>query len=162
MALGAPLPSVGQNPLIEGCFAAGGWHGWGESRRLADMDNPPHPEAALLRVDAPHRELLEQVLDRWSLEVLDALCERRMRFNELRREIPEIGQKSLTTTLRRLERNGMIERRVVSTRPLAVEYCVAPIGNTLTGLINAFLQWTKVALPEVVVARARFDEGIGD
>ena len=81
-----------------------------------------------------------------------------MRFNELRREIPVVGQKSLTVTLRRLERNGMVERVVMSTRPLAVEYRVAPIGDTLNELIDALLRWTTANRPEVERARARFDD----
>jgi len=121
------------------------------------MDDTRHPDAALLEVDAPHRELLDQVLDKWSLRVLDSLCGRPMRFNELRREIPTVGQKSLTTTLRRLERNGMVERVVIDTRPIAVEYRVAPIGDTLNELIDSLLRWTTMNMPEVERARERFD-----
>ena len=121
------------------------------------MDDTRHPDAALLEVDAPHRELLDQVLDKWSLRVLDSLCGRPMRFNELRREIPTVGQKSLTTTLRRLERNGMVERVVIDTRPIAVEYRVAPIGDTLNELIDSLLRWTTTNMPEVERARERFD-----
>nr|WP_067533211.1 helix-turn-helix domain-containing protein [Nocardia crassostreae] len=105
-----------------------------------------------------HRELLDQMMDKWSLQVLDALCENPLRFNELRRAIPVVTQKSLTATLRRLERNGMVERVVTSTRPVAVEYRVAALGRTLQDLIDALLHWSTVALPEVEVARARFDE----
>jgi DNA-binding HxlR family transcriptional regulator len=114
-------------------------------------------DSDLLKVDAPHRELLDQVLDKWSLQVLDVLCGQPLRFNELRRTIPVIGQKSLTATLRRLERNGMVERVVVQTRPVAVEYRIAPIGNTLNELVDALLRWTTVNLPEVQRARAKFD-----
>ena len=121
------------------------------------MNDTRHPDSDQLMVDAPHRELLDQVLDKWSLQVLDELCGTPMRFNELRRAIPAVGQKSLTTTLRRLERNGMVERVVVSTRPLAVEYRVAPIGNALNELIDSLLRWTTVNLPEVERARERFD-----
>lgn len=105
-----------------------------------------------------HRELLDQVLDKWSLQVLDALCERPSRFNELRRAIPVVTQKSLTTALRRLERNGMVERAVTSTRPVAVEYRITPLGKSLQELIDALLHWTTVTLPDVERARARFDE----
>ncbi|SEN26607.1 transcriptional regulator [Cryobacterium sp. TMT1-3] len=122
------------------------------------MNETSHPDAALLQVDAPHRELLDQILDKWSLQVLDVLCGRPMRFNELRREIPVVGQKSLTATLRRLERNGMVERVVITTRPLAIEYRIAPIGDTLNELIDALLRWTTANMPEVERARARFDD----
>ncbi|MFC4337039.1 winged helix-turn-helix transcriptional regulator [Salininema proteolyticum] len=104
-----------------------------------------------------HRELLDQILDKWSLQVLDELCGRSLRFNELRRAIPVVTQKSLTTTLRRLERNGMVDRVVVSTRPVAVEYRISPLGKTLQDLIDALLAWSTERLPEIDSARARFD-----
>lgn len=105
-----------------------------------------------------HRELLDQLLDKWSLQVLDQLCEYgALRFNALRRAIPAITQKSLTATLRRLERNGMVERVVVSNRPVAVEYRIAPVGQGLQDLIDALLVWTTAHLPEVERARERFD-----
>lgn len=104
-----------------------------------------------------HRELLDQILDKWSMQVLDQLCGHSLRFNELRRAIPEVTQKSLTTTLRRLERNGMIERVIVSTRPIAVEYRISPLGKTLQELIDALLDWSTEQLPDIQRARARFD-----
>lgn len=109
-------------------------------------------------ITGAHRELLDQLLDKWSLHVLDQLCEHgALRFNALRRAIPTITQKSLTTTLRRLERNGMIERVVVSDRPIAVEYRIAPVGQGLQDLIDALLLWTTAHLPAVERARQRFD-----
>jgi DNA-binding HxlR family transcriptional regulator len=105
-----------------------------------------------------HRELLDQVLDKWSLQVLDVLCTRSLRFNDIRREVPRVTQKSLTATLRRLERNGMVERVVLSTRPVAVEYRISALGKTLQDLIDALLLWTTVTLPDVERARARYDE----
>jgi DNA-binding HxlR family transcriptional regulator len=105
-----------------------------------------------------HRELLDQVLDKWSIQVLDALCETPMRFNGLRHAIPVVTQKSLTATLRRLERNGMVERIVTSTRPVAVEYRITALGRSLQDLIDALLHWTTVTLPDVERARARFDD----
>lgn len=112
-------------------------------------------------ITSEHRELLDELLDRWSLHVLDRLCEHgALRFNELRRAIPAISQKSLTTTLRRLERNGMVERIVVNDRPIAVEYRIAPIGQTLQDLIDALLMWTSAQLPAVERARAAFDAAL--
>ncbi len=112
------------------------------------------------QVTTEHRELLDQVLDKWSLQVLDKLCERPRRFNELRRAIPVVTQKSLASTLRRLERNGMVDRVVLRTRPLAVEYRIAPLGTTLQDLIDALLHWSAVNLADVQSARDRFDEAL--
>jgi DNA-binding HxlR family transcriptional regulator len=110
-----------------------------------------------LRICAPHRELLDQILDKWSLSVLNELCERPCRFNELRRAIPQVTQKSLTATLRRLERNGVIEREVVSTRPVAVRYRITPLGKTLRPPIDVLLAWASEHLPAITSAREAFD-----
>lgn len=109
------------------------------------------------QISAEHRELLDQILDKWSLLVLDTLCESPRRFNELRRAIPAVTQKSLTATLRRLERNGMVDRVVISTRPVAVEYRISDLGTTLQELIDALLGWSTAHLDQVERARARFD-----
>ncbi|GAB4588073.1 winged helix-turn-helix transcriptional regulator [Nocardia sp. IFM 10818] len=58
----------------------------------------------------------------------------------------------------RLERKGMIERVVTGTRPIAVEYRITALGRTLQELIDALLNWSTVALPEVEHARAHYDD----
>ena len=110
-----------------------------------------------LTISAPHRELLDQVLDKWSLAVLDVLCEQPSRFNELRRAIPNVTQKSLTATLRKLERNGVVERVLLSSRPVAVEYRITRLGKTLRTPIDVILQWATDHMPEIERARADFD-----
>jgi DNA-binding HxlR family transcriptional regulator len=52
----------------------------------------------------------------------------------------------------------MVERIVTSTRPVAVEYRITPLGRSLQDLIDALLLWTTVRLPDVERARARFDD----
>ncbi|MFC8528440.1 winged helix-turn-helix transcriptional regulator [Nocardia sp. NPDC057227] len=108
-------------------------------------------------ISAPHRELLDQVLDKWSLAVLNELCERPCRFNTLRRAIPAVTQKSLTATLRKLERNGIVERVLLSSRPVAVEYRITPLGKTLRPPIDAILHWATNHMTDIERARDRFD-----
>ncbi|MFJ4342374.1 winged helix-turn-helix transcriptional regulator [Streptomyces sp. NPDC088915] len=110
-----------------------------------------------LRIAAPHRELLDQVLDKWSLSVLGELCEGPRRFNELRRAIPAVTQKSLTATLRRLERNGIVEREVVNDRPVAVEYRITPLGKTMRPPVDVLLDWARTYMPRIERAREDFD-----
>ncbi|MFG2015899.1 winged helix-turn-helix transcriptional regulator [Actinomadura geliboluensis] len=110
-----------------------------------------------IRIAAVHRELLDQVLDKWSLSVLNELCERPCRFNELRRAIPGVTQKSLTATLRRLERNGIIEREVTSTRPVAITYRITPLGKTLRDPVDVLLAWASQHMPAIERARDAFD-----
>ena len=109
-----------------------------------------------------HRVLLDQLLDKWSVAVLEQLCERPSRFNELRRAIPVVTQKSLAATLRRLERNGIVERSVLSTRPVAVEYRITPLGKTLRQPIDAVLDWLSTHAAEVAQAQLAFDEPDGE
>ncbi|OZM72791.1 MarR family transcriptional regulator [Amycolatopsis antarctica] len=110
-----------------------------------------------LTISAPHRELLDQVLDKWSLSILNELCERPCRFNDLRRAIPEVSQKSLTATLRRLERNGIVGRELLSSRPVAVEYSITPLGKTLRQPVDVLLAWAATRMPEIEGARRAFD-----
>ncbi|GGF44138.1 winged helix-turn-helix transcriptional regulator [Williamsia phyllosphaerae] len=110
-----------------------------------------------LAISAPHRELLDHVLDKWSLHVLNELCERPCRFNELRRAIPDVTQKSLTGTLRRLERNGIVERVVISSRPVAVEYRITPLGKTLRHPVDVLLEWASSHIDDIERARRDFD-----
>lgn len=124
-------------------------------------DASSRPQDGILAI-AAHRELLGQVLDKWSLSVLSELCERPCRFNELRRAIPAVSQKSLTNTLRRLERNGIVGRRLLSTRPVAVEYDITPLGKTIRAPIDTLLEWATTNLHDIEAARRHFDDSIAD
>lgn len=123
--------------------------------------NTSSPASDRFDIDLPHRELLDQVLDKWSLLVLNELCERPLRFSELRRAIPAVTQKSLTGTLRRLERNGIVDRVVVSTRPVAVEYRITALGKTLRPPVEVILAWAAEYMPLIEQARERFDDDLG-
>ena len=122
------------------------------------MTNTAGHDTARFEISAPHRELLDHVLDKWSLDVLNELCERPMRFSQLRRSIPSVSQKSLTATLRRLERNGIVTRVVVDTRPIVVEYRITALGKTLRPPVDAILAWATEQLPLIEAARDRFDD----
>ncbi|MGW3989772.1 winged helix-turn-helix transcriptional regulator [Streptomyces sp. NPDC004830] len=121
------------------------------------MPATAHSDDGKLRIEHPHREFLDQVLDKWSLSVLNELCERPCRFNDLRRAIPAVTQKSLTATLRRLERNGIVERVLLSSRPVAVEYRITPLGKTMRQPIEVLLDWVAAHMSEVERARRAFD-----
>ncbi|HIX00997.1 MAG TPA: helix-turn-helix transcriptional regulator [Candidatus Nesterenkonia stercoripullorum] len=125
------------------------------------MDETTGAEISYSQIAGKHRELLDQVLDKWSLLVLDKLCESPRRFNELRRVIPAVSQKSLTATLRRLERNGMVDRVVIDTRPVAVEYRISELGSTLQDLVDALFGWATAHMPRVDHAREAFDHVYG-
>ncbi len=110
------------------------------------------------QADCPCRDILDLVGSKWSSLVIGRLQERPHRFGELRRAVAGITQKSLTQTLRRLERDGLVERTVlVEKRPPQVEYSLTELGVTATGPLEAIRAWSEQHMPRVVAARERFD-----
>ncbi|MEI4486356.1 helix-turn-helix domain-containing protein [Frigidibacter sp. MR17.14] len=108
-------------------------------------------------VDCPCRLLFDQIADKWSMMILSVLDAGPQRFNEVKRRLEGVSQKSLTQTLRKLERNGLIERRVIASSPVAVEYAMSELGQTLLPPFRALYVWTKEMFPQVEAARAAFD-----
>jgi len=114
----------------------------------------PQPQ---FHVNCPSRLLFDQISDKWSMMVLKVLDEGAQRFNAIKRQLEGVTQKALTQCLRRLERNGLVARRVIATSPVAVEYEITPLGRTLQAPFKALYAWTVQNLPEVDAARAAFD-----
>jgi DNA-binding HxlR family transcriptional regulator len=112
--------------------------------------------AMSLRLD---RVLLDQIAGQWTLLVLGALCdnEGRARFNAIKRAVPGISQKTLTQCLRQLERNGLVQRRVLTQSPLGVEYSFTKLGDTLETPVTALYEWTATYSAAVRAAQARYD-----
>lgn len=108
-------------------------------------------------VDSPQRLLFDQIADKWSVLVLAALYNGPMRFNAMKRVLEGITQKALTQCLRRLQRNGLLSRRVIPVSPVAVEYEVTELGRSLCEPLRALFVWTEQHLPAVERARASFD-----
>jgi DNA-binding HxlR family transcriptional regulator len=106
------------------------------------------------------RLLLDQIADRWTILVLGAICSAdgsRIRFNALRREIDGISQKTLTQCLRQLERNGLVERRLIDGAPPGVEYSITRLGRTLDKPFDALNAWTRDHAAAIRSAQAAFD-----
>lgn len=116
----------------------------------------PLPEAPRFNVDCPSRPILDQIADKWSMMAMVVL-ERPTRFNEIKRQLDGVTQRVLTQTLRRLERNGMIRRRVLETSPVGVEYSLTPLGESFRGPFTHVLEWTIEHSGEVVSAQHEYD-----
>jgi DNA-binding HxlR family transcriptional regulator len=108
--------------------------------------------------NCPSRLLLDEIADKWSVLILAALKRQPMRFNAIKRSLEGISQKVLTQTLRRLERNGIVARRV-SQAPLSVEYSITSLGHSLDEPFRALYVWTLENLSDVERARKTFDGG---
>lgn len=117
----------------------------------------PICNVALFASDCPSRVLFDQIADKWSMMVLTVLGKGPTRFNAIKRQLDGVTQKALTQCLRKLERNGLILRRVLPVSPVAVEYEITPLGRTLVEPFGALYAWTMEKLPEVEEAREAFD-----
>jgi DNA-binding HxlR family transcriptional regulator len=106
----------------------------------------------------PIRNVLHQVGDKWSLLVMLTLADRKLRFMELKRMIGDITQRVLTQTLRNLERDGYIARKVYPTSPQTVEYWLTPLGKSLLTPMSSLLSWANSHFSEVVKARTSYDQ----
>jgi len=84
-----------------------------------------------------------------------------MRFAELRRAIDGISQKMLTVTLRDLERDGLVVRKLYASVPPKVEYSLTSLGSSLVDKVNELCAWAETNIAEVLKARERFDRRNG-
>lgn len=107
------------------------------------------------------RELLDRIGDKWSLLVLSLLGERTMRFSELQRVIGGVSQRMLTLTLRNLERDGMVKRKVWPTVPPRVDYSLTPLGRTFLAPTHKILAWAVKHERKILEARAEYDRAHG-
>ena len=107
--------------------------------------------------DCPIRNVLARISDKWSMLViytLDKAGGTPVRFGELQREIPDISQKMLSVTLRTLEDDGYVTRRVYAEVPPRVEYELTPLAHSLLPHINALIGWAGEHLPAIVGHRS--------
>ncbi|MCM1301069.1 MAG: helix-turn-helix transcriptional regulator [Alistipes senegalensis] len=102
----------------------------------------------------PVRNILARIGDKWSMLVLCAVHENDgIRFGDLYRSIPDISQKMLTSTLRTLESEGYLSRKVYPEAPPRVEYSLTPLGRTLIPHIDALVGWALSHRAEIEAAR---------
>uniref|UniRef100_A0AAU3H8V5 Helix-turn-helix transcriptional regulator n=1 Tax=Streptomyces sp. NBC_01401 TaxID=2903854 RepID=A0AAU3H8V5_9ACTN len=117
--------------------------------------NATRPEPRF-SVNCPSRPILDQVADKWSMMVL-AVLEHPTRFNEIKRQLEGVTQRVLTQTLRRLERNGMVRRRVLETSPVGVEYSLTPLGESFREPFTRLYDWTVEHSAEIEQVRRAYD-----
>lgn len=102
----------------------------------------------------PTRLLLDRIANKWTVLVIDLLAPGPRRFSELRRSIEGISQKMLTQTLRAMEADGFVNRRVYATVPVTVEYSLTDLGRSLHAALGPLRQWAEGNIAEVLHVRA--------
>lgn len=104
------------------------------------------------------REMLGRVADKWTLLVIDALDgEEQLRFSRLQERVEGISQRMLTKTLRQLERDGLVTRRVHPVIPPRVDYSLTPLGRSLGESLCGLWMWGDEHLADIDGARRSYD-----
>lgn len=106
----------------------------------------------------PVRDIMDRFGDKWSLlAILNLGYSGKIRFNELKGKIDGISQRMLTVTLRSLERDGLITRKIYAEVPPRVEYELTQMGKGLLQQIFELAQWASCSMEEIVRARTEYD-----
>jgi DNA-binding HxlR family transcriptional regulator len=105
-------------------------------------------------------EVIDTISGKWTVLIVYTLSEGTKRFGELGRAVPGISEKVLTQNLRRLERDGVIRRKVYPVVPPQVEYSLTPIGNSLVKLLSNLRNWATQNYPEIKKNRTKYDKRV--
>lgn len=120
-----------------------------------------NPENEIYIRSCPVRNVLNRICDKWSMLVIYSLEQTpALRFGELNRMIPDISQKMLTVTLRTLEEDGLVRRKIYAQVPPRVEYSLSERGISLLPSLNSLIQWAKKEMDGIIQDRNKF--GIDD
>lgn len=103
------------------------------------------------------RPILEHIANKWTVLILSVLCTRPARFNDLKRRLDGITHKALSEALKRLERDGLISRKVLPTQPIGVEYTITALGCSLREPFAALYSWALANGPALERAQRAYD-----
>ncbi len=103
----------------------------------------------LLNKGCPLRQVINIIGDKWTLPVLYVLTQGTKRYSELQHEIPGISKKMLTQTLRRLESDKIVERKVYPVVPPKTEYNLTVFGKKLIEPLEVLANWAEIHQAEL-------------
>lgn len=110
----------------------------------------------------PVRNVIARFGNKWALLTVLIIGEQGVvRFNELSRLIPDVSSRVLSSTLRTLEADGFIDRKVYAVVPPKVEYRLTEVGKSLLPLIRQLTEWAQTNMKRVMNHRKEFEEVIG-
>ena len=109
----------------------------------------------------PTRQVLDRIADKWTVLVIRRLSHGTMRFAQIRRSVDGISQKVLTNTLRGLERDGIVTRKIYASVPPRVDYTLTDLGRSLCDLVEGICGWAEANIERVQEARANHDRADG-
>lgn len=92
--------------------------------------------------ECPIRNVLSRFSSKWAMLILCVLSENEaIRFNSISKAIPDISPKVLTETLKSLEGDGLISRKLYAEVPPKVEYSLTELGKSLIPILNNLISW---------------------
>jgi DNA-binding HxlR family transcriptional regulator len=106
----------------------------------------------------PARLIIDHLADKWAVLIVSRLAAGTLRFAELRRAVDGISQKMLASTLRDLERDGLVKRKLYASVPPKVEYSLTPLGSSLVNKVEELCGWAEANVGQVLKAREEFDQ----
>ncbi len=106
----------------------------------------------------PVRDVLDRIGEKWTLLILIALKDGPHRFSVLQRRVGDISKRMLTQTLRLLERDGLVSRKVYPTKPPSVEYALTDLGSSSLEPIAVLIQWAESRHDDIRDARIAYDD----
>lgn len=105
----------------------------------------------------PVRNVLDRLGDKWSCLMILTLAKGPLRYGQISRSIPDISKRMLTQTLRDLERDGILTRKVLPTKPPSVEYALSTLGATLLEPLSALVNWAGANIEAIKTSREEYD-----
>ncbi len=111
------------------------------------------PTYSVLKPGCPSRLLLDRIADKWTALIIQNLARGTLRYSALQREVGDISQKVLTQTLRSLERDGLVRRKVYESATPKVEYTLTGLGRTLIEPLQGLCHWSEKHLAELEAHR---------
>ncbi|WP_245622307.1 winged helix-turn-helix transcriptional regulator [Devosia epidermidihirudinis] len=121
------------------------------------IETKQHPAWDVYKATCPTRQVLDCIADKWAVLVIGLLNGGTRRFGEMRKSIEGVSQKMLTQTLRSLERDGIVSRRVYASVPPKVEYTLTPLGQSLAGIVESLRVWSESNIEVVLASQQTYD-----
>src|SRR3954447_10169265 len=109
--------------------------------------------------DYPTRRLLEVSGDKWTPILVYVPGQGTKRYGELRRHLPDVSKKMLTQTLRALERDGLLRRKLYAEVPPGVDYDLTPLGRVFLEPVTALCAWAQAHPGDLEAAHAKRKKG---
>jgi len=124
---------------------------WSSARELCDAQTEDD--------DSLTREMITRLADKWSLWTMAVLAEAGapLRFSRVMEQVEGISQKSLTKTLRALERDGLATRKIFAEVPPRVEYTITPLGIDMLEHVAPLWAWVAKSVAKFRTARTKFN-----